>query len=289
MSITITIKLTLGSKKLGPFTIKDQAGNIIEEHVERDVLMEGYSYIVSDSVSSVTLVNEGSCNREKTKPVEGIINTATLIDNPFETVVSTCMWRHLTNPALYNNFYGETEPYIIEYPFVAASKDEIVQNIKDYSKVFKYIPDGTGVFNNYEKIELDDVYFNKMIVYSGQQNSGLLELVKKPKNNLAQYNTYPIYRELSKVVTYTKSDSYYNTNIFWDVVKDKTIPQFITDCNTLSLDKTLNQSNMDYSKRSFNKSPIRAKDIKVRMILDNKSDTHIVSQHILQHNQLSYK
>jgi hypothetical protein len=58
---------------------------------------------------------------------------------------------------------------------------------------------------------------------------------------------------------------------------------------TLSIDKVVNQVNMDYGKRSFKKEPLRAKDLKVRHILDNSSEAHIVSQFILAPSQISYK
>jgi hypothetical protein len=64
---------------------------------------------------------------------------------------------------------------------------------------------------------------------------------------------------------------------------------FITSCESLSVDKLVNQTNMDYGKRSFKKEPLRAKDLKVRHILDNSSEAHIVSQFIVAPAQISYK
>ena len=46
---------------------------------------------------------------------------------------------------------------------------------------------------------------------------------------------------------------------------------------------------MDYGKRSYKKEPLRAKDLKVRHILDNSSTAHIVSQFIVAPSQISYK
>jgi hypothetical protein len=46
---------------------------------------------------------------------------------------------------------------------------------------------------------------------------------------------------------------------------------------------------MDYSARSFRKAPLRAKELKVRMILDNSSTTHLVSQFVVAISQISYK
>jgi len=101
--------------------------------------------------------------------------------------------------------------------------------------------------------------------------------------------TYPIYNAESKTITYTKSDNFYQYNTFWGLVKDKTVPLFSTTCESLSIDKVVNQSNMDYTKRSFKKEPLRAKDLKIRHILDNSSDFHLVSQFIIAPAQISYK
>ncbi|NBW34715.1 MAG: hypothetical protein EBR30_06780, partial [Cytophagia bacterium] len=206
------------------------------------------------------------------------------------TVCNTgSIWRHLTNLVHYNKYYGNIEPYIIEYPFAYQSYDEILQNVKDYSKVYNYLPYVDGVYNDNKKIEVDNQWFNKAVLYNGQQSTGILELVPKPINNLKQYLNYPIYNTYSKTITYTKSDNFYQYNTFWGLVKNKSITLFLTSCESLSIDKVVNQANMDYGKRSFKKEPLRAKDLKVRHILDNSSEAHIVSQFILAPAQISYK
>jgi hypothetical protein len=73
------------------------------------------------------------------------------------------------------------------------------------------------------------------------------------------------------------------------LVKNKSIPLFEVSCESLSIDKVVNQSNMDYGKRSYKKEPLRAKDLKVRHILDNSSEAHLVSQFITAPSQISYK
>jgi hypothetical protein len=203
--------------------------------------------------------------------------------------VGVGMWRHLTNTLLNNNFYGNIAPYIIEYPFMYQYHDEILQNVKDYTRAYQYLPIPDGVYNDNAKIQTDDYYFNKAVLYNGQQSTGLLELVKKPAHSLAAYNQYPIYNAESKTITFTKSDSFYQYNTFWNVVKDKLEPLFNITCESLSIDKAINQANMDYGTRSFRKDPLRAKGLLVRHILDNRSDIHMVSQFIVAPSQISYK
>lgn len=287
MSKTITIKLTKASKNTGPFTIRDNFGNIIATDVPKDTLINGISYSVADDVTIVSIESTGKCASSKTKSV-GVISSAQLMLTSFTQTHTACLWRHLVFNK-FNDYYGNIEPYCIEYPMSFEFQDEIVQNVIDYSKAYRYTDDSTGVFSYVNKIELDNKYFNKLIVYTGQQSSGILELVAKPIHNLNAYMTYPIYKNDSRVITYTKSDNFYQINGFYDIVEDKTKQLFITSCESLSIDKAINQSNMIYTQRSFQKAPIRAKNVKVRFILDNDSSTHLVSQFVIIPSQISYK
>jgi hypothetical protein len=46
---------------------------------------------------------------------------------------------------------------------------------------------------------------------------------------------------------------------------------------------------MNYGKLSFGKAPLRAKDLRVRMILDDRDDARIVSQFIVSPTMTSFK
>jgi hypothetical protein len=122
-----------------------------------------------------------------------------------------------------------------------------------------------------------------------QQSSGLLELVAKPLHNLKEYMSYPKFNVNSKTITYTKSDNFYQYNTFWALQRSSQDVLFNTPCTSLSYDKVINEANMDYGTRSFRKAPLRAKELKVRHILDNTNNIHIVSQFILTPAQISYK
>lgn len=197
--------------------------------------------------------------------------------------LTTSIWRHSTSKTLFNNFYGEQAAYVIEYPFMYKMQDELLQNVKDYTKVLQYTDDLKAF------IEVDGVYFNKAWLYNNQQNSGLIELIPKPKHDLSAQYRYPQYNSASKTIFVTKSNNFYNYNDFWDVYANKLSPAFSRSCTSLSEDKLLVQSNMDYSSRSFKKAPLRAKDLKIRHILDNTSNYKLISQFILAPSMLSYK
>lgn len=289
MSKTIIIKLKKASPRVGPFTITDDRGNVLATGVTLQELIDGVAYTVDDDVKVVTVQSTGKCKVTRNISVEEIITPTQIVTTTFTVSRNSCLWRHLKNPVIYNYFYGNIEPYIIEYPFAYQFQDEILQNVKDYTKAYKYLPDTDLVSDECDKVETDDAWFNKAILYNGQQCTGLLELVPKPLNNLSQYLKYPLYNVDSKTITFTKSDNFYQYNTFWSLLKNKSEPMFARTCESLSIDKVLNQSNMDYGKRSFKKEPLRAKELKVRHILDNRFDAHLVSQFIVTPAQISYK
>jgi hypothetical protein len=289
MSKTVVIKLqSVGADVTGPFTVTDNLGNTVATNVSVATLISGASYTVADGAVSITLTSTAGCSISVTVYLSYI--TQSEIDSISVTYSATgSMWRHLTDVQTYNKFYGKVVPYIIEYPMIYKFQDEILQNVMDYTKVFKYLPIPDGVFNDNAQIQTDDQYFNKAILYNGQQCTGILNLIPKPLNNLQAYNQFPIYNADSKTILFTKSDNFYQYNTFWSIVSNKSLPLFNVSCESLSIDKVLNQSNMDYTTRSFTKSPLRAKDLKVRHILDNRSDAHMVSQFIITPSQISYK
>jgi len=289
MSKNIIIRLKKAGNRVNSFSIKDDRGNLLATNVSRHSLIKGVSYSVDDSVLVIVLssTDPKCCSSTWNIPVSTMTNVE-LAAIEYKDENTSSLWRHLTNTQIYNTFYGCIHPYIIEYPFSYQYYDEIVQNVKDYAKVYKYLPSTNGVFNYNQRIQPNDEYFNKMIIYNDQQSSGILNLVPKPKHDLSSYLKYPIFNTDSKTILFTKKDNFYQTNTFWNVTKDPLIPQFITPCSSLSIDKEVNQDNMDYSIKSFTKAKIRAKDLRVRLSLDNKDNVHLVTQFILSPSMKSY-
>lgn len=287
MSKHIIIKLTKSGSNIGPFSVVDDLGNILGENYTKEQLIDGVGFIIQDSVQVVTLSSTGENKISKNIPVTEI-SSLDLI-NSYTEISTGQIWKHLLNTTKYNNYYGKIYPYIIEYPFTYQYQDEILQNVQDYSRVYKHIKDPFNSFTDFEKVEVNNEWFNKAVLYNGQQSSGILNLVPKPINNLKEYVGYPKFNLDSKSILYTKSDNLYQYNTFWSVVKNTSEPLFIKSCENLSIDKEVNQNNMDYSSRSFKKEPLRAKYLKIRHIKDDSDDTHIVSQFIIGTTQKSYK
>ena len=293
MSKSIIVKLTKAGSRTGPFNISDDRGNVLGTDVPKSELIEGIAYKVDDGVAVITIESVGVGVTKGKAKIHIPVGTATsveIVTITFENKNTASLWRHLSNPKIYNYYYGNIDPYIIEYPFTYQYQDEILQNVKDYTKAYKYLDIPDGVFNYNARIETDDRWFNKAVLYNDQQSTGVLELVPKPMHNLKEYLKYPVYNADSKVITFTKSDNFYQYNTFWSLVKNKSVPLFLTTCDYgLSLDKQVYQANMDYGKRSFKKEPLRAKFLKVRHILDNRNDAHLSSRFIVTPAMISYK
>ncbi len=288
MKREITIKLTQTGPNAGPFSVIDNFNNVLDEYVSRKDLIKGRTYLVDTNVSVIIIKSIGECAFEKSFPLEQI-NFIDYASVGYTQSKTACLWTHLNNIKIYNYFYNNIKPYVIEYPFAYQYQDEILQNVKDYTKAYEYLSIADGVFNDNVRIETNNKWFNKAVLYNGQQSSGILELVAKPLNNLQAYGQYPIYNTDSKTITYTKSDNFYQYNTFWALEKSSQVPLFRASCESMSIDKVVNQENMDYGLRSFKKATIRAKELKVRHILDNSATTHLVSQFILTPSQISYK
>lgn len=203
--------------------------------------------------------------------------------NYFQSGFNSQTWTHDRSITNYTNFYGNQCRYILEYPFTYKIQDEILQNVKDYTSARKYI----DFYSFYEPDET--IYFNKAILYNSQQCSGILNLIPKQKNNLATYNTYPKLNSNSKDILLVKSDNFYNYNTFWSILKDNSQPMFFTSCDMTKDDKALNQDNLDYTNRDYRKAQIRAKDLKIRNILDNRNDIRLISHFVISPTAISYK
>lgn len=198
--------------------------------------------------------------------------------NSFYSVKEDGIWKHNIKNK-FNTFYGKIEPYILEHPYSFSPLDQIIQNVTDYTKALKH--------TDWEEYVESDEYFDEAILYSSQQCSGILKLVKKP--SFSNYNKYPVYNSDSKSVIYTKTDDNYRINTFWDLVVNSSQPIWKKSCSSLSIQKELNQSNMSYSKRAYKKAPIRSRDLRVRMTLNSKNDIHLLSHLSVVESSNSYK
>ena len=130
MPQTVFIKLVKASPKSGPFNISDNLGNVIATGVPKSELIDGVTYSVDSNATVIIITSTGSCKKSINFPISEVTPNEQ-VTLSFSQALSSCLWRHLTDVENYNKFYGNIEPYIIEYPFSYTYYDEILQSVKD--------------------------------------------------------------------------------------------------------------------------------------------------------------
>lgn len=193
------------------------------------------------------------------------------------------IWNHNTTFDLFNNYFGVSCPYILEYPFSYKLLNEKLQSITDYCTVLKPIG-----FQEYTELD-DNSYFDSVICYNNQQNSGLRVFVPKDNTNLFQNRKYPIYNTNSISILVEKTNNLFHYNMLWDITNDSTKTTWLANCQTSIGDKQLDNSNLIYINRSFKKYLLQAKECKIRLNLSSRNDIKIISRFILIETQNDYK
>jgi len=113
---TISIKLTSSGSNEGPFDILDLKDVLLLSDVSKEQLIEGISFEIDEDETAIKIKSKGSCDFEVIFELKNITNEQWVNTN-YEEDGTGCLWSHLTNQSIYNYFYGNIEPYIIEYPF----------------------------------------------------------------------------------------------------------------------------------------------------------------------------
>jgi len=156
------------------------------------------------------------------------------------------------------------------YPFeitITTSKEQMVsilQSIEYNLKIQKYLND------NYQDLyENHKINFNKAIISTDNQASGLLNLIKKDNQNPYQSISYPKINTNSLDILYSKIEGHkYRINQFADLVLDKNNDQSIFLHDENGVDKIPN--NIDYTKQYPQK--LRNEFFDVTLINDKLSE-----------------
>ena len=192
------------------------------------------------------------------------------------------IWDHNSCYSAFNEFFGQPFPYIIETSFQCKNYDELVQSVKDYSTALVYTGFDTFIEPKGTK------YFNEVVVYNNQQNSGTRVLVPKDNNSLQQNYQYPQYNVEDISILLTKSQSYYQYNMIWDIVKDPDNDIWKVPCDTRYGNKVLDTSNLNFLQQSYKKYPIRGRNSKIRSTLLD-TDFKLISRFVVVQTQNSIK
>jgi len=187
----------------------------------------------------------------------------------------TSIFKH-NRPNHYQTFYGIYYPFIVEYvdnPNLIATK--VWDSILFQSEAKRF----DNAVKDY--VDIDNVTFNKVLLYNTYQISGLLELV--PKQNESANYLFQQTRNLTLSagqIPIDRNERDWTLNDMRNLRVDNIVPMFIKDLSLIQsnyyIDKIVNPAALSYSKDWAQLESFRDKFLVVRLIFDTFADTRIL-------------
>jgi hypothetical protein len=193
---------------------------------------------------------------------------------------SSSAWIHNGTNKSYQVFYGKLWPFIVQ----TITKGDINKNLYD---AVEYDLDVIRYHNEYDPFYVNNVTFNKAIVFNQSQNSGLLELIRKDVNNLHQI--FPISNANSTTIKVTNADGIWRFNQFYDLVQSRSnnIPVWLNDCANVI--RSINPQSVDYQVADLDKKRIRGQYAQVRLINDMYSNYKFIFKYLVNGTVKTYR
>jgi hypothetical protein len=187
----------------------------------------------------------------------------TVVNNQLGNVQKT--YTHNFSNKSFQVFYGKLHPFIVEWQSKQELGNNLLNSVEYYLDVIRYHNDFDTYYNR-EKT------FNKAIVYNERQTSGLLHFKVSNRDDLTEVADYPKRIQDGYEVLTSNSENLWRFNDFWDVAKSQqnNLPIFNYDCNNVN--KTLNDKAINYDKDEFEKSRMRQRVCRIRLIQDVESN-----------------
>lgn len=190
--------------------------------------------------------------------------------NSYETEYSrSSVWDHVLTNKSFQVFYGKLEPFEVDIVPKSDMGYSVLNHIGFKLDVWRY-------HNDFDKAYMDNISFNKAVVYNERQCSGLLNLVFNQDENLSL--VYPMFNpdENSMDIKLSKDSGIFYFNQFTDRTKsaDSNIPIMLHSCNNARTYLNLKAIRFD---NSLNTSCyIRSDQSLVRLINDKYSNYRFV-------------
>lgn len=197
--------------------------------------------------------------------------------NMFTGIVNKGIWKHWDNSS-FQTYYGKLYPFEVMLTTSAKGGVNILHSIEYHLKTQKYV----GDFYQ-DVIEDHNINFNKAIVSTDNQSSGLLNLIRNDKARPFEMLKYPIVNGSSVDILYSKVEGHnFRFNQFVDIVADKNnnVPIFKYDIN--GVDREV--SNINYQKVSdlrLKNQKLRNEYFDVTLINDKESQYKFILKALL--------
>jgi hypothetical protein len=175
--------------------------------------------------------------------------------NHFFTTKGSGIWKHNTKWDLFTEYYGKPHGWEVEFPVITSSGVTTLSSVEFWMEAYKYYNDGKD-FNH-----VLDESFDTAVIYNSEQNSGILKLNVKPKNDPLALIAQPVATTYNMQILLAKEENKYRFNQFWDNTDDRgefsfdQTPMWITGCN--GYQKTVNPEYINYNKPPLQRKKFR--------------------------------
>ena len=129
------------------------------------------------------------------------------------------IWKHNFVCNNFCNFYDTPYPFEIEFPHITGQTVTTVRSFEYILECYK-----RSSINCVDQFKILDYNFDKVVVFNNEQVSGYLNLNIFPKNNVTLSLTYPKLNTInynSYDILFSKEESKYKFNQFWDITADR--------------------------------------------------------------------
>lgn len=183
------------------------------------------------------------------------------------------LWKH-NKPGSYQSFYGQLHPFILEY---VSLSNPLTTKLWDYLMILAEVKKFKKEYNEY--VDVNDVFFDKIIAYNSRQCSGLMNIkVKNADEESDNYLYDQIENLASNEIIVDRNERNWSMNNLRDIRTNYMEPIFISDLASLQteyfIDKVLNNNSIDYEKDWTELESFRDKYLVVRLIFDNFASTN---------------
>jgi len=249
---------------------------VVEVEVEVPYLVNEYNYIEGESITPISANNSWTMSYSLKQ--SSWISWHSYMPNFYLNVPEkfyswkynsgNYLWKHGVE-GKYQSFYGTQYPFIIE--FVSLS-NPIATRIWEYISMLVEVKRYNPEYMDF--IDINDVFFNKLIAYNSRQCSGLLNIKVKDANQDSEDYLYEQITNLENdEIIVDRNERNWSINNLRDIRTNYNEPIFFSNLLSLQdeyfIDKVLNNDSIDYDKDWTEMESFRDKYLVIRLIFDN--------------------
>lgn len=177
------------------------------------------------------------------------------------------IWKH-NKKGYYQTFYNNVYPFILDYISIS---NPLNTKIWEYLKFLVEVKKFNKNLNEF--VDIDNTFFNNLIIYNSRQCSGLLNVKVKNNKLTENYLFNQINNSFNNEIIVDRNERDWTLNNLRDIRTNYNEPIFISDLTSLQnnyfIDKIINNNAIDYNKDWTELESFRDKYLGIRLIFDN--------------------